>query len=86
MNKTIHSKEYSELLKWLRAQRKQQGLTMRELGEKLGVIHSWVGKIEQGERRLDIIEYLRLCNALQIDPNEGLELVQQSLSVSNDLS
>ncbi len=59
---------------------------MRELGEKLGVIHSWVGKIEQGERRLDIIEYLRLCNALQIDPNEGLELVQQSLSVSNDLS
>ncbi len=59
---------------------------MRELGEKLDVIHSWVGKIEQGERRLDIIEYLRLCNALQIDPNEGLELVQQSLSVSNDLS
>jgi len=22
---------------------------MRELGEKLGVIHSWVGKVEQGE-------------------------------------
>jgi len=22
---------------------------MRELGEKLGVIHSWVGKVEQGD-------------------------------------
>ena len=53
---------------------------MRELGEKLGVIHSWVGKIEQGERRLDVIEYLRLCNALQIDPHEGLALVQKMIS------
>lgn len=53
---------------------------MREVGEKLDVIHSWVGKIEQGERRLDLVEYLRLCNALQIDPNEGIELVKQRMS------
>ena len=80
MKKTIHSPEYIELLKWLRTQRKKQGITMRELGEKLDVIHSWIGKIEQGERRLDLVEYLRLCNALQIDPNEGIELVKQHMS------
>jgi len=38
-----------------------------------------VGKIEQGERRLDLVEYLRVCNALQIDPNEGLALVKKHL-------
>jgi transcriptional regulator with XRE-family HTH domain len=80
MRKTIHSPEYLSLLKWLRAQRKQQGITMRELGERLGVIHSWVGKIEQGERRLDIVEYLRVCNALQIDAHEGLNLIQKKIS------
>jgi len=80
MQKTIHSPEYSKLLDWLRIERKQKKMTMRELGEKLGVIHSWVGKIEQGERRLDIVEYLRICTALEIDPHEGLELVKKNLS------
>jgi len=53
---------------------------MRELGEKLGVIHSWVGKIEQGERRLDLVEYVRLCKALEIDPHEGLDLVVNAIN------
>lgn len=53
---------------------------MRELGEKLGVIHSWVGKIEQGERRLDIVEYLKICKALEVDPHDGLNLLQKALS------
>lgn len=53
---------------------------MRELGDKLGVIHSWVGKIEQGERRLDLIEYIRLCKVLGIDPHEGLDLVAKIIS------
>ncbi len=80
MQKTIHTPEYSKLLDWLRTRRKQKKMTMRELGEKLGVIHSWVGKIEQGERRLDLVEYLRICTALEIDPHEGLDLVKKNLS------
>jgi transcriptional regulator with XRE-family HTH domain len=86
VKKTIHSPEYSELIKWLRTQRKQRGITMRELGEKLDVIHSWVGKIEQGERRLDIVEYLRICSALEIDPHAGIELLQKKISSSDSFS
>jgi transcriptional regulator with XRE-family HTH domain len=82
MKKTIYSQEYSQLLKWLRSQRKQKGFTMRELGEQLGVLHSWVGKIEQGERRLDIVEYLRICDALDIDPHEGLNIVKKAITSS----
>ena len=80
MQKTIHTPEYSRLIQWLRIQRKAKGLTMRELGKELDVIHSWVGKVEQGERRLDIVEYVRICTALDIDPPEGLELVKNNLS------
>jgi len=45
---------------------------MRDLAAKLDVSHSWVGKIEQGERRLDVLEYVRLCKALGVDPGKGL--------------
>lgn len=75
MEKTIYSEDYAQLLQWLRDQRNEKGLTMRELGERLGVIHSWVGKVELGERRLDLIEYAHYCNALGIDPHEGLDLI-----------
>ncbi len=48
---------------------------MRELGERMDVMHSFVGKIEHGERRLDLIEYIKYCAALEIDPHEGLSLI-----------
>jgi transcriptional regulator with XRE-family HTH domain len=80
MQKTIYSSEYSNLLKWLRAKRQKKGLTMRELGEKMKIHHSWVGKVEQGERRLDIMEYVSLCKALEVDPHEGLDLIISSIN------
>jgi len=76
MQKTIYSPEYAELLRWLRAERRKAGLTMRGLGKKLGVIHSWIGKVEQAERRLDLVEYLRICEALKINPHEGIDRIQ----------
>ena len=72
MKKTIHSNDYLKLIKWLKASREEANLTMRDLAQKLDVSHSWVGKIEQGERRLDIREYVLLCKALKIDSCKGL--------------
>lgn len=75
MEKTIYSADYARLRQWLREKRKEKGLTMRETGERIGVIHSWIGKVELGERRLDVVEYVRYCEALEVDPHEGVELV-----------
>lgn len=75
MEKTIYSDAYARLRKWLREQRNEKNLTMRELAERMDVIHSWIGKVELGERRLDIVEYVRHCKALGIDPHEGLDLI-----------
>ncbi len=77
MEKTIYSDDYARLLQWLRDQRTEKDITMREMGERLDVIHSWVGKVELGERRLDLIEYIQYCNALEIDPHLGLDLILQ---------
>jgi transcriptional regulator with XRE-family HTH domain len=66
------------LLRWLRDQRKRKGLTLRQLGTRLGVHHSMLGRIEQGERRLDIVEFARLCSAIGCAPQDGLALVSPS--------
>jgi transcriptional regulator with XRE-family HTH domain len=78
MAKSIHTPEYRLLLKWLRERREAEGLSMRDVGAKLHLPHSWVGKIETGERRLDVAEFVRLCRALQADPHAGLDVVART--------
>lgn len=51
---------------------------MRDLARKLDVPHSWIEKIEQAERRMDIAEFVVLCEALRLDPHKGLNLLRSS--------
>ncbi|WP_419571315.1 helix-turn-helix domain-containing protein [Rheinheimera sp.] len=73
--KSVISDENKKLCVWLKRQRQEKGHTMRSLSEILGTPHSFIGKVENQERRLDVIEYVRYCHALEIDPMEGLKQV-----------
>jgi len=73
MKKSITSNKYLSLLAWLKSARNEQGLTMRDFSELIDEPHQFVGKVETGERRLDIYEYVQYCKALNIDPVEGLK-------------
>ena len=64
MQKSIHSPEYQRVLAALVAMRKQAGLTQRELAKRLEREHSFVWRIETGERRLDLVEFHWVCQAL----------------------
>lgn len=75
VNRTIYSPEMRTLTTWLREQRERQGLTMRTLADRLGKPHSFVQKVEQGERRLDVVEYLWYCSALGAPPKDGIDLI-----------
>ena len=77
MGKTVSSKENGKLTKWLKTKRHEKGHTMRSLAQVLGTPHSFIGKIENQERRLDVIEFLRYCEALEVDPHEGLSLLNK---------
>ncbi len=76
MEKTIHSVAYQNLIAWLKESREKKGISMRDLGDKLGVSHSWIGKVEQMERRLDVCEYVQLCEALGVNPKTGIDLLK----------
>lgn len=65
---------------WLKHQRKSQHLTMRSLAQRMARPHSFVQRVEEGDRRLDIVEYVRYCAALGIDPKTGLDLIIENSS------
>ena len=64
MQKSIHSNEYNAVLKKLVEMRLKAGWTQRQLAEKLNREHSFVWRIENGERRLDVVEFYWVCRTL----------------------
>ena len=58
---SVHSKEHCWLREYLLNRRNELGLTQRTFGNKLGVVHSFIGKVETGDRRLDIFEFIAYC-------------------------
>lgn len=75
MKKSIYSPEMIAVRSWLRSERLNAGLTMRELANRLDRPHSFVQRIEEGDRRLDVVEFVWYCQALGVDPLLGLELI-----------
>jgi hypothetical protein len=50
------------------ATRKEAGMTQEQLAEKLGRPQSFVAKVEIGERRLDVVEFVEMAKAMKVDP------------------
>jgi transcriptional regulator with XRE-family HTH domain len=59
----------------LKELRQEENLTMRVLADILGTPHSFIGKIEQQGRRLDVAEFIIYCRAMKKDPIEVFEKI-----------
>ena len=57
--------------------RKSAGLTQRELAKRLHKPQSFVAKYEGGERRVDVLEFIEICKAIEVDPNKLLRILVQ---------
>src|SRR5947199_3322750 len=68
MEKSVHTPEYAFLRSQLRAAREQAGLSQRALAGRLSVPHSWIAKVESGERRIDLVEFGWFISTCGIDP------------------
>ena len=54
--KSIYSIKYGAVVKQLKKARLETGLTQTAVAKKLKKPQSYISKIEQGERRVDIVE------------------------------
>ena len=50
-------------------------LTQRELAAKLKRSNSFVWKIEAGERRVEVLEFLEIARVLDVDPADLIKRV-----------
>ena len=66
--KSVHSDEQQLLRELLIQAREDAGLTQQKLARRLKKHQSFVAKYEGGERRLDVIELIRICRAMGTDP------------------
>ncbi len=75
MRKALYSKQGRMLRTWLKQGRLAADLTMRGMATKLDVPFQTISKVENGERRLDVVEYVTYCQALGADPHEGIRRI-----------
>ncbi|MCP6763198.1 MAG: helix-turn-helix domain-containing protein [Fischerella sp. CENA71] len=73
MPKSVFSEKYNLFRQLLIEARNIAGLTQTELSVQLRRPQSYVSKYERGERRLDLIEFLEVAEALQINPTDFIE-------------
>lgn len=68
------------LQQWLTEQRQAKELSLEQLADRLNKPFTYVQDVESGQYQLDVVEYLFYCKALDINPNQGLELIQSNLT------
>ena len=66
--KALRSRRHRALCVALAAARKTAGLSQHELALRLKTSQTVIARIEIGERRIDVIEFIDLARALRIDP------------------
>lgn len=74
--KTIHKIRYKKLIQALVDTRKQMNMTQQQVAEVLRKPQSYIAKIEKCERKLDILEFIELCEALQITASTLIQKIE----------
>ena len=69
------SPRYELFQKALADARQGKGLTQSEVATRLRKPQSYVSKYESGERRLDVIEFLEVCEAMSVNPSSILRKI-----------
>jgi transcriptional regulator with XRE-family HTH domain len=73
--KSSFTAEYKLFCQLLKTAREKAGLTQADIAKRLSRPQSYVSKYESGERRLDVIEFLRVTKVLKLAPAEVLKKI-----------
>jgi transcriptional regulator with XRE-family HTH domain len=78
MSKSLRTPRQQRLQELLIQLRKNKRLTQAEVAERLGRPQSFVAKYEGGERRLDVVEFIEVTEALGGDPCDILAVLRRT--------
>ena len=75
--KPLRSRRHRALCATLLSARKAARLSQAELAVRLKTSQTAIARIESGERRIDVIEFIDLTRALRVDPKDILSQLMQ---------
>jgi transcriptional regulator with XRE-family HTH domain len=67
VTKSVFTRKHDYFRQMLVQARKHSGLTQVQLAKRLSRPQSFVSKVERGERRLDVVEFLEVTKAIGAD-------------------
>ena len=70
--KSIYTDDYINIISVLRAIRINKNITQAEMAKQLNATQSFISKVENRERRLDVIELLSWIDALGVSVSDVL--------------
>ncbi|WP_415712716.1 helix-turn-helix domain-containing protein [Maridesulfovibrio sp.] len=66
--KSIHTDEYKNFITILIDARKRVEKTQMDVANILDKPQSYIAKYEGCERRIDVLEFIKICQAIDVDP------------------
>lgn len=79
LTKSLYTKEWEALLGLLRDLREKKEWTQEQLSKKLGRPQSTVSKIEAGERKLDVVQFIDYLQILEADPVAAMRRLMKAI-------
>jgi len=77
LGKTLGSKRHKALINLLIERREAAGMTQADLADRLGEYQSFVARLESGQRRIDVVEFLDIAEALGFDPTKAIATLKK---------
>lgn len=76
---SVYSDDYQRVIRALKKARKERRITQAQLAEALGKPQSFIAKVESGERRLDVVEFVHLSRLVGIVPEVVLDGIGKNI-------
>lgn len=83
MPKSIRSEGLKALGRAIAEAREERGMTQRQFAARLGIDQSVLARIEIGMRRLDVVEFISLARAMNMEPSVLLKVVEEATPASH---
>jgi len=84
MDKTIYSARSEIFVRRIIELRKAANHTQRTFAKILDVPRSMISRIELGERRIDVIEYVEILQTLGVEPREEFKRLMDLIEEKPD--
>jgi transcriptional regulator with XRE-family HTH domain len=76
--KALRSKPYKALIGLLVARREAAAMTQSDLAARSGKSKSFVARLESGQRRITVVEFMTLAKILRFDPCKVIETLEKT--------